>query len=118
MAGSGVAASLFLQEVMEEAEQLGNGPQAVTKASAALTALHSIAGSVSPSSDPLCGVVREVAKRSLIAQPLNREPIFVSELKRLVDVHLGPKPHCKRACTLHSQSYASKVSCGTATWRV
>ena len=84
----GVVASLFLQLTFEDARTRGIGPQAVEKASAAISALHELVGAQSPCVGTQCDSVREVARRTLVGTRLDREPATADDIRLLVDTHL------------------------------
>ncbi|PNW70369.1 hypothetical protein CHLRE_17g716900v5 [Chlamydomonas reinhardtii] len=91
-------AAAFLTETRLSAARRGVGPQAVERASAAVSLLHEMAGKPSPCASPMCARVREEARRTLAAQPSNtaatnpgEQPVASPEdIRALVDKHIHP----------------------------
>ncbi|KAG2432153.1 hypothetical protein HXX76_009075 [Chlamydomonas incerta] len=80
----------FLEQERRAAVRRGVGHQAITRASAAITALHDAAGLPSPCASQTCAVVRAAARRSLVTRRRKKAAATPAELKRLVDFHLTP----------------------------
>ncbi|KAG2432154.1 hypothetical protein HXX76_009076 [Chlamydomonas incerta] len=80
----------FLEQERRAAVRRGVGHQAITRASAAITALHDAAGLPSPCASQMCAVVRAAARRSLVTRRRKKAAATPAELKRLVDFHLTP----------------------------
>jgi hypothetical protein len=81
---TGTLVALYLTEVLDRSRAVGIGPGAVQNASAAIACMFRLAGRPSPTDHPACGTVREVAKRTLVPQRLEREPLVAQDLQLLV----------------------------------
>ncbi|PNW86596.1 hypothetical protein CHLRE_02g093150v5 [Chlamydomonas reinhardtii] len=83
-------AAVFLDQRRRAAALRGVGAQAVTRASAAITALHEAAGLPSPCAHPLCAAVRAAARRTLLGQRRTKVAATAEDIQKLVDTHLQP----------------------------
>jgi hypothetical protein len=64
------------------------GPQCVERASAAISAFHEIAGVPTPCAHELCSTVREVARRTLVANQRPKEVASPEEVAQLINHHI------------------------------
>ncbi|GIM05331.1 hypothetical protein Vretimale_9800 [Volvox reticuliferus] len=88
LGGDPLVAAAFLTEVRLDAERRMIGPQAVERASAALSAFHEWAGRPSPCAANLCAGVREVARRTLTPTQRSTDVATPDEISKLVEYHI------------------------------
>ncbi len=82
--------ALYLTRVGLESRHDGIGPARVMGASAAIACMHYLHGKPSPTASPLCDVVRELNRRTLVPTPLQRDAVDAADIRALVDKHAGP----------------------------
>lgn len=82
--------ALYLTHVGLESRRDGVGPARVLGASAAIACMHYLHGRPSPTASPLCDVVREANRRTLVPTPLQRDPVSAADIRALIDVYGGP----------------------------
>ena len=100
-ATTGIVAAAFLTSERLAAAQRQVGPQAVERASAAITAHTSLLGITSPCASQLCSTAREVARRTLTASHLAREPVSPADVHQLLTFHITP------TCDLRTRMYVT-----------
>lgn len=88
--GNQTLTAAFLTQERIAAAERGVGPQAVTKASAAISAHYAKLGLPSPCDGPSVAIAREVAKRTLTGTKLVRTAVSTADVRALVDFHLRP----------------------------
>jgi len=81
---------LYLQKLLDESKDDRIGPSRVLHASAAIACYFYLHGFETPTNHPICSIVRETAARTLVAQPLARDPISVEEMKLILEVFGRP----------------------------
>lgn len=82
--------ALYLTRIGLESRRDGVGPARVLGASAAIACMHYLHGKPSPTASPLCDVVREANRRTLVPSPLQRDPVTADDIRRLIDAYAGP----------------------------
>ncbi len=100
-----------------QAAAKGIGPQAVEQASAAVTAFYAAVGLSSPCHGPLCATAREAARRTLTAQPRDRDAVTAADMQALVSATI--RPGCSLSARMHvtvlSLQYAGQLRFDDAT---
>ncbi len=94
-------AGMFLTMLREEGDERRVGPQAVTQASAAIGAHFRRAGLPSPFDSPICATVRQVALRTMTAEPRDRAAVDAADVRALVRRHINP------ACDLRTRMHVT-----------
>ena len=82
--------ALFLTHVRLTAAARSHGPSPVLTASAAISCFHQMIGKPSPTEHSACGLVRDVAKRTLSATKMVRDPLSASDIRALVVTFCHP----------------------------
>jgi hypothetical protein len=82
--------ALYLTKVGLESRRDGIGPSRVLGASAAIACMFHLNGKDSPTAHPLCDVVRESSRRTLVPTPLQRDPVAAADIRSLVDAYASP----------------------------
>jgi hypothetical protein len=81
----GELVGLYLSGIRDESAHDGIGPSRVLKASAAIACHYAANGHASPTSHPLCQLVRTIASRTLHGKMVPRDVIELSDMRLLLD---------------------------------
>jgi hypothetical protein len=82
--------ALYLTDVHSDCTMRSLGPSKVMAASAAIACYFWLHGKQSPTAHPLCDLAREAARRSLVPNPISRDPVTADNLRLLIDRFAGP----------------------------